>query len=167
MQFPIDDVHVGIFNRTLKFGCGDYSGEVPLANNCSFMTLGANTPADVKEVLKSGWGRMPDSMWNDFVRANAATATVQDLFKMSWKHRILGPGVGEDKEWDSPNFVFFFSTVGFDASRTSAMVFVLLFSYTDNVHTAGDYFRLHLNKKDEWEIDGRVRLFEKKPDRKN
>jgi hypothetical protein len=169
MQFPMDDVHVVIFNRTLKFGCGDYSSGVPLGNNCSFMTLGASTPADVTRVLKSGWGRLPDSMWNDFVRANSATANVQDSFKTSWKHRIDGQGVEKpkDKEWDSSNFTFFFSSVGFDAEKTQAMVFVLLFSYTDGVRTSGDYFRLRLNKKNEWEINGRVRYFEKQPDQSN
>jgi hypothetical protein len=41
------------------------------------------------------------------------------------------------------------------------MVYVLLFSYSDNVRTAGDYFRFRLNKTREWEINGRVRYFEK------
>ncbi len=164
LHLPFDDVRVGIFNRTLEFGCNDYSAGVPLANGCSFMAVPPDTTADVKALVKSNWKDMPESMWDDFEQKNSTIERVDDSFKTQWKHRMDGEGVEDAPGWDPPNFIFFFSRVGFDDKKTEAMVYVLLFSYEDNVPTGGDYFRLRLSSNKEWEIDGRIRYFEKDQD---
>lgn len=169
MEFPNDDVHVLIFNRTVAFGCGDYSSGIPLVNNCSFLAISPQTSAQVEELLRTNWPKMSSSTWSDFAKVNATSAKLQDSLKTSWKHMLDGAGMKEKggKEWNSPDFEFFFSRVGFDSTKTEALVFVLLFSYADNVRSGGDYFRLQLNKDKRWDINGRVRYFEKQPDQTN
>jgi hypothetical protein len=164
MQFPQENVHVLIFNKTLDFSCNESDG-LPLANDCSFLAVPPNTPTQVKELLQSSWPHMEPSTWGDFEKENATSAGLQDSLNTSWKHKLDGTDIVDKggKEWSSPDFELFFSRVGFDSKKTEAMVYVLLFSYVDNVHSAGDYFRFRLNKKGQWEINGRVRYFETDP----
>jgi hypothetical protein len=160
---PKDDAHILIFGKTLPFGCGKYSDQVPLVNDCSFLAIPPDTPLGVKELLRSQWPRMAAGTWVDFERQNATSVQVQDLFITSWKHMLDVKGTGEKagKEWDSPDLEFFFSRVGFNPQKTQAVVYVLLFSYLENVRTGGDYFLLGRNNRKKWEIQGRVRYFDK------
>ena len=55
-----------------------------------------------------------------------------------------------------PGPAIFLSQVGFNQKKTQAIVYVLIFSYMDQITTAGDYFIFHLKKSGHWEPKGRV-----------
>lgn len=161
-QFPKTDAHVILFNRTIKFGCGEQPAGIPLSHGCSFMAMYPNTPADIWTMLNSNWAHLPKSAWDSFEKQNSANASLGDRFQTSWSHMLGGEGLqakGGD-EWKSPNFELFFSRVGFNPDKTDAIVYVLLLSHADNVSTSGEYFRLRLNSDKKWHVDARILYFE-------
>lgn len=163
MQFPKEDVHVLIFDQTLRFGCTKTSDNAISVNSCSFLAIAPDTPKQIMKLLRDSWPQVSKSTCDEFERQNGTSAKLRDSLVTSWKHRLVGGDIKDSggSEWDSADFEVFFSRVGFDPQRTEAVVYVLLFSHVDQVQTGGDYFFFRRDKSNGWEMKGRVRYFEK------
>lgn len=81
-----------------------------------------------------------------------------------WKHKLAFPEDEPSKDWDSPDLTIFLSSVGFNQTKTEAVVYVLIFSYVDKVATTGDYFLFRIGKTGHWEPSGRVTYLSKEKD---
>jgi hypothetical protein len=105
---------------------------------------------------------MAKQTWNDFEKVNAKSAKLRDNFITTCKHELTGDDISthDSRRPDSPSGAFYFSRVGFNPSRTEAIVFAFFASYVEGVHSTGDYFLLHLNKSKKWELSGRINAIE-------
>ncbi len=92
---------------------------------------------------------------------------MQEPIATPWKHKLIYPGDPPSKDWDSPNLTVFLSRVGFNQKKTEAVVYVLTFSYMDQVDTGGDYFLFRIGKSGHWEPNGHVTYFSKGEDYKS
>jgi len=158
---PKTDIHVAIWEETLNSKCAGDASPLPLANGCTFLWVKPDDANTVGKLLRQSWEGMDGGTWSDFCQKNAESAHLQEPIATPWKHRLVG--LKDDKkpmEWQSPELALFFSRVGFNRRKTEAVVFVLMFSYMEQVATAGDYFLFRLSKKGRWEPDGRVTYFE-------
>jgi hypothetical protein len=158
-QMPKSDLRVTIFNVTLNSKCGEAANPIPLADGCSFLWLKPDDAKSVKNLLRDQWGEMDSVTWADFVEKNAASGHLQEPISSPWKHKLVGPEDEPTKDWQSPDLTLFLSRVGFNRNKTEAVVYVLMFSYMDQVSTEGDYFLFRLSKGGKWEPNGRVTYF--------
>ncbi|MGD0096175.1 MAG: hypothetical protein ABSB60_06745 [Terracidiphilus sp.] len=163
-HFPIDDPHVAIFGVTLNSKCGEEANPLPLANGCSFLWIKPGTAKDVKKLLHEEWADFDNSTWDDFEAKNASSVRLQEPITTPWKHKLVFPEDGPSKDLNSPNLTIFLSRVGYNHKKTEAVVYVLIFSYMDQVDTAGDYFLFRIDKTGHWEPNGRVTYFSKGKD---
>lgn len=163
-HFPIEDPHVTIFGVTLNSKCGEAADPLPLANGCTFLWIKPDTASTVKKILHEEWGDLENSTWSDFEAKNAASVRLKEPLATPWKHKLIFPEDQPSKEWDSPNLTIFLSRVGFNQKKSEAVVYVLIFSYMDQVETAGDYFLFRIGKNGHWEPNGRVTYFSKGKD---
>ena len=62
--------------------------------------------------------------------------------------------------WKSPDGAIFFSRVGFSTDHKQALVYVLFFSYMENVPTSGNFFLFQSNDAKHWEAIGRTTYME-------
>ncbi|HUL14353.1 MAG TPA: hypothetical protein VLV88_00015 [Terriglobales bacterium] len=161
-HIPKEDPHVTILNRTLNSKCGD--DNPVLANGCSFLWVKPQSAKDVKRLLSSEWSDMDKSTWPDFQTKNAESVALHDPLQTPWKHKFQGEGIDLPKEWESPDLTIFLSRVGFNERKSEAVVYVLVFSYMDQVSTAGDYFLFRLDRQSLWIPSGRVTYFSKDKD---
>ena len=158
-QIPKDDPHVTIFNITLNDKC-DAGAPLPLANGCSFLAIKPDTMADVKKVLRTGWKDMEASTWSDFQAKATTSLRLHDPIVTPWKHKLVGPADDPlPEEWQSPDLTLFLSRVGFNKAHTEAIVYVLTFSYMDQVRSGGDYFLFRIDKSGKWTPNGRINYF--------
>ncbi len=160
-HIPIEDPHVTIFGMTLNSKCGEEAYPSPLANGCTFLWMKPDTANSVKKLLHEEWGDFENPTWSDFEAKNAASVRLQEPIATPWKHKLVFPGDGPSKGWESPNLTIFLSRVGFNQKKTEAVVYVLIFSYMNQVETAGDYFLFRIGKTGHWEPNGRVTYFSK------
>lgn len=158
-HIPKNDPHVTIFKATLNSKCGEDAYPAPLANDCTFLWIKPDTAASVKQRLDEEWPGMENSTWSDFEAKNASSINLHEPIATPWKHKLISPGDDASKDWDSPDLAIFLSRVGFNKTRTEAIVYVLMFSYIDQVSTAGDYFLFRVDKKGHWKTSGRVTYF--------
>lgn len=158
-HIPAEDPHVTIFGMTLNSKCGEEANPLPLANGCTFLWMKPDTADSIKKLLHEEWTDFGNSTWSDFEAKNAASVRLQEPIATPWKHKLIFPGDGPSKGWESPNLTVFLSSVGFNQSKTAAVVYVLTFSYMDQVETTGDYFLFRIGKAGHWEPNGRVTYF--------
>jgi hypothetical protein len=158
-QIPRQDLHVSLWNMTLNSKCGEDDSGVPLANGCSFLWVKPDDANSVKRLLRTEWQRLDNATWSDFEAKSAASVHLQDPIVTPWKHELVGPEDNSREDSQSPDLAIFVSRVGFNQKKTEAIVYVLIFSYMDQVSTAGDYFLFRLNKAGRWEPNGRVTYF--------
>jgi hypothetical protein len=159
-HIPKKDPHVSIFNVTLNSKCGEDAYPAPLANDCTFLWIKPDTADSVKRRLHEEWAGMENSTWSDFEGKNATSINLHEPISTPWKHKLIGPDYEPSKDWGSPDLAIFLSRVGFNQKRTEAIVYVLMFSYMDQVATTGDYFLFRLDKTGHWETSGRVTYFQ-------
>ncbi len=160
-HIPKEDPHVTIFSVTLNSKCGEDAYPSPLANGCTFLWMKPDTSNSVKRLLRTEWAEMDDSAWSDFEGKNAQSVHLHEPISTPWKHKLIGPGDEPSKDWESPDLTLFLLRVGFNQKKTQAIVYVLTFSYMDQVATAGDYFLFHIDKAGHWKPGGRVTYFTK------
>jgi hypothetical protein len=160
-HIPKEDPRVSIFNATLNSKCGEDDNPAPLVNGCTFLWMKPDTANSVKALLREEWSDMEDSTWSNFEKSNTASALLHEPISTPWKHKLIGPGDEPSKDWESPDMTIFLSGVGFNQKKTEAVVYVLIFSYMDEVGTAGDYFLFRVDKTGHWKPDGRVNYFTK------
>jgi hypothetical protein len=167
IRMPREDAHALIIDQTLNLKCGTDPGNPILLNDCSGMVMPPDTPEDVHQTLAETWHQFDKASWNDWVKQNSKSAKLQDRFKTSWKHKLVGEDLPKDesKEWDSADCGFYFSRVGLNEAKTEAVVFVFFASYMDGVPSTGDYFFLRLDKAINWKLQGRMQYF--KSDQQN
>jgi hypothetical protein len=158
-HMPKEDSRVTIFNITLNSKCGEDANPAPLVNGCTFLWMKPDNANSVKELLRKQWANMEYSTWSDFEESNAASALLHEPISTPWKHKLIGPGDEPSKDWESPDMAIFLSRVGFNQKKTEAVVYVLIFSYMDQVATAGDYFLFRMDKTGHWKPSGRVNYF--------
>jgi hypothetical protein len=163
-HIPIENLHVAIFGLTLNSKCGENANPLPLANGCGFLWIKPDTAKVIKKLLQEEWPDFDNSTWADFEAKNAASERLQEPISTPWKHKLALPDDGPSKDWDSPTFTVFLSRVGLNQKKTEAVVYVLTFSYVDQIKTAGDYFLFRKDKTGHWEPNGRVTYFGKGKD---
>ena len=151
-----------ILDDTLDFECGTDSQQPILLNGCSPMVMPPNTPKEINQLLRQNWPDMAKQTWDNFEKVNAKSAKLRDNFLTTCKHELIGDDVAahNSNKSDSPNGAFYFSRVGFNPSRTEAIVYAFFASYVEGVHSTGDYFLLHLNKSKKWELSARINAIE-------
>jgi hypothetical protein len=157
-SIPKADLHVAIYDRTLKGNC-DGDGDNPvLAKGCTFFWVKPDTSDDVEQKLRARWHGLDRSTWKNFKANNAASITLHDPIATPWKHRFTGTKLpGDDaQEWESPDMTVFLSRVGFNSRKTEAIVYVLVFSYVGHTATTGDYLRFRAGADKTWILAGRV-----------
>lgn len=158
-QMPKKDARISIYNVTLNGKCGASDDFVPLANGCSFLWVKPDDANSVKRLLRNEWQNLDNATWLDFEAKSAASVHLQDPIVTPWKHKLVGPEDDSGKDAQSPDLIIFVSRVGFNQKKTEAIVYVLIFSYMDQVSTAGDYFLFRMNKAGQWEPNGRITYF--------
>jgi hypothetical protein len=164
---PDKEMHVLIVDQTLAFGCGEETKNPILISDCSPMAVPPTTADGIHELLRQEF-HFDETGWKDFLAKNSKIASLHDEFTTDWKHLLTGAHTPEDDkskspDWNSPDCAFYFSRVGFNRTKTEAIVFVFLASYMDKFHSTGDYFLLRTNGPGKWEIKGRVNYFETDP----
>jgi hypothetical protein len=160
-RIPKEDPHVTVFSVTLNSKCGEDAYTGLLANGCTFLWMKPDTANNVKQLLRQEWTDMENATWSDFEMENAASVHLHEPISTPGKHKLVGPGDDRSKDWESPDLTIFLSRVGFNQKRTQAVVYVLIFSYVDQVATTGDYFLFRKDKTGQWKPSGRVTYFTK------
>ena len=161
VQMPKENAHALIIGTTLNFGCGEDSGNPIMLNGCGGMVMPPDTTKDVHQLLSENWPHLGESTWEDLEKQNSRSSKLQDSFETSWKHKLVGRDLPDEasKDWDSPDFAFYFSRVGLNEKKTEAVVFVFFASYMKGVPSTGNYFLLRMDKVKEWQLEGRVQYF--------
>ncbi len=149
-------MRVTIFDATLNSKCGEEPDPTPLLNGCGFLWVKPDDPNTMRNLLFENGAAMDNATWADFVKKNAESATLHDPIATPWKHKLIGPAEPQDKNSQPSDLTLFLSRVGFNKTRSEAVVYVLMFSYMDKVATAGDYFVFGLDKSGKWHPQGRV-----------
>jgi hypothetical protein len=158
-HIPKEEPHVTVFDVTLNSKCGEDAYPSPLANGCTFLWMKPDTANNVKQLLRAEWTDMENSTWSDFEGENTESVRLHEPISTPWKHKLIGSGDEPSKDWESPDLTIFLSRVGFNQKKTEAVVYVLVFSYIDQVATAGDYFLFRIDKTGRWKPSGRVTYF--------
>jgi hypothetical protein len=164
---PKPDLHVAIYEQTLNSSCGITTDNAVLANGCSFLWTRPETADAVEERLRQRCHGLSHAAWKSFKANNAASVQLHDPLSTPWKHRISGMALPTDEdgshEWQRPDMTIFLSRVGFDAKNTEALVYVLVFSYSEPAATTGDYLYFRSDSKSgaerQWKLAGRMRYF--------
>jgi len=164
-HIPKEDPHVTISKVTLNSKCGEDAYPSPLANGCTFLWMKPDTANSVKQLLRTEWAELDNSAWLDFERKNVESVHLHEPISTPWKHKLIGSGDEPSKDWESPDLTLFLSRVGFNQEKTQAIVYVLTFSYMDQVATGGDYFLFRIDKTGHWKPSGRVTYFTKDKER--
>ena len=162
IQLPKEDAHVVINDKTLNLQCGEKSENPVLLNGCSPMRVSNESLEEIKDFLGDNWPDLNKFTAHDFSKKNQVSARIRDRISTPWKHLLVGDDIkaSELKEWDSPDMAFFASRVGFNPQNTEAIIYLLDFSYIENVPTEGDYFLFRRVGK-EWQPKGRITYFQK------
>jgi hypothetical protein len=160
-RMPKEDLHITIFSVTLNSKCGEDAYPGPLANGCTFLWMKPDTADSVKQLLRQEWADMENATWSDFEMENVASVLLHEPISTPWKHKLVGPGDDPSKDWESPDLIIFLSRVGFNQKKSEAIVYVLIFSYMDQLATTGDYFLFRKDKTGRWNPSGRVTYFTK------
>ncbi len=158
-EMPKPDVRVTISNTTLNSKCGEEASPIPTVNGCGFLWIQPDDANSLRNLLFENGAPMDNATWADFVKKNAESSVLHEPIKTPWKHKLIGPGNEPDKDWQSPDLGIFLSRVGFNATKSEAVVYVLAFSYMKDVSTEGDYFVFSLDKTGKWQPQGRVAYF--------
>lgn len=164
-SIPKTDLHAVIYDRTLNGSC-DGTSDIPvLANGCTFLWVNPDTAESVEKLLRTRMHGLSRSTWKTFKATNAASISLHDPLATPWKHRFTGKNSQPDgsKEWEAPDMTIFLSRVGFNAKKTEAIVYVLVFSYVGQAATSGDYLLFRSNQgtgeSKRWSLAGRVKYF--------
>jgi hypothetical protein len=161
-HIPKKDPHVTIFDETLNGKCG--GAGLPLLNGCSFLWMEPGTASSVKRLLREEWPHLDDSTWANCESNNAASMRLHEPIVTPWKYKLIAPGDGPEKDWESPDMTVFLSRGGFNKQKAEAVAYVLICSYMDQVKTGGNYFLFRRTKAGIWNFAGRVTyLTEDKP----
>jgi hypothetical protein len=161
-----------LYERTLTSKCGLEADTPVFAKGCSFLWIKPDTDEDVERNLRNRFHGLHRSTWKSFKANNVASVTLHDPISAPWKHRFTGPYVipstpttsapetpapaEASDEWASPDMTIYFSRVGFDKSKTEALVYVLAFAYVDRPASTGDYLRFRRGADKQWSLAGRV-----------
>jgi hypothetical protein len=157
VTLPKTALHATIYDKTLNLKCGEESGNPVLINGCGGLVMPPDRLEQVHSVLKTGLGFFSASTWESFAAMNQASVGIRDGFRTALKHKLIGKDLPEET---SPDFTFFLSRPGFSKDKTEALVFVLMFSYVENVPSSGDYFLVRLDRGSKaWKVGGRVQYF--------
>ena len=183
---PKQDPHVEIYERTLTTKCALKDETPIFAKGCSFFWVKPDTDDDVEHTLRVRFHGLSHATWKNFKENNAASITLHDPIAAPWKHKFTGPynppntpiedapeaaadpstptermpetppPAEVSDEWASPDMTIYLSRVGFDKKKTEALVYVLVFSYSDRIATTGDYLRFRQGADKQWTPAGRV-----------
>lgn len=163
-HIPREEPHVTVFGVTLNSKCGQAAYPAPLFNDCTFLWAKPDTAEMIERLLRDRLPDLKSDTWSDFVAKNRTSAVLKEPLATPWMHRLIAPGDDASKDWDSPDMTIFLSRVGFSRNQDEAVVYALVFSYLDNVSTAGDYFIFRRARSGDWEPKGRVTYLEKEKD---
>lgn len=186
IKLPKQGAHVLIAGKTLDFKCAPEADGPVRINECDGMRMLPHTSAQIMGLLRSEWENVEPSTWIDFEKKNAEGVWLQDRFSTRWKHKLFGTAdsgrekvpLRDDIEaawehkrspqhdrsdpatvWDSPDMVYFFSSVGFNSKKTEAIVYAVALSHIEGVPSSGNYFLFRSEGK-RWKPDGRVQYME-------
>jgi hypothetical protein len=162
VQLSKDDAHVVINDKTLNLQCGEKSENPVLLNGCSPMRVSNESLEEITNFLGENWPDLNKSTAQDFGKKNQASTRIREHISTPWKHLLVGDDIkdSDSKEWASPDMAIFASRVGFNPQNTEAIVYLLDFSYLENVPTEGDYFLFRRVGKG-WQPKGRITYFQK------
>lgn len=160
-HIPKEEPHVTVFGVTLNSKCGQAAYPAPLFNDCTFLWAKPDTAQTIERLLREELPDLKSDTWSDFVAKNQTSAVLKEPLATPWMHKLIAPGDDASKDWDSPDMTIFLSRVGFSRNQNEAVIYVLVFSYLDNISTAGDYFIFRQTRSGSWEPKGRVTYLEK------
>lgn len=161
-RLPKEDPQVAIYSRTLNANCGlERENLLPTMNNCGWFWIEPDTVKEIERLLAESWPTMRAATWLDFRAKTGASVGLVDRISTPWRHTVIGPADAkwqskshaQDEHWD---LILFVSRVGFNPGRTEAMVYVLMFSYIDEIRSGGDYFLFRRSVSGRWEPAGRI-----------
>ena len=159
MQFPKQQPRILIVNTTLNSGCGEGSGNPVLMNGCGIF-IQDSKPEEFRETLKQSMPKIDNATWTDFLHQTTSSIKLQDSFHSLWPHAVVDMKGANRDAWKSPDGAIFFSRVGFSTDKKQSLVYVLFFSYMENVPTSGNFFLFQSNDAKHWEAIGRTTYME-------
>jgi hypothetical protein len=142
-----------ISNRTTTFECDPPAPTGLDINGSGGMRTKNQGPRDVFNELASNLSGLTPELFMDFYSKTQSTTVVEKTLPINIKQAIWGPTSTTDlpKEWGNPDFSIYHSRVGFNDTKTQALVYVASTSWVDVSKSGGEYVLLTL-KNSKWVV---------------
>lgn len=145
--------HPLVANRTSTFECGSPHNGMSMGG-CNGLQGSNETPQQRMRVVQRDLPDLQASTVADFESKNAKTAWVDAKVPTKRKYLMFGLSHSDPipPGWEHADF-FYFSRVGFNTTRTQALVHVSFMSGTNAADSGGKYI-LFRNVNGRWEREG-------------
>lgn len=150
--------HPLINDQTSTFACGTACNGM-LVGNCSGMRSENQTPAQALDALSKQLKSLKKETSVDFEAKNQKCAAIQKVLPLSTRYYLFSQKRTDElpTDWSHPDLLYF-SRVGLDPQVTQALVYVTLFSGTDEKNSGGLYI-LFNKSNTTWKMDKVVHVW--------
>lgn len=141
--------------QTAAFPCDPGEARVVILDGCSGLARPGQDPADMLVVVKEAIPALDDEVIRDFLAKGAASVAIGAPLAHSIRQVIWTPAepAGFPADLGKPEAAMNLSRVGFDASRSRALLYIGSISYTASEHSFGEY--VYLTKTNgSWTVQG-------------
>lgn len=144
--------HPLISDQTSTFECGTACNGM-LIGSCSGMRSETQTPAQAIDAVRKQLTFLKKETSADFESKNQKCASIQKLLPLSTPYYLFSQNRREElpNNWTHPDLLYF-SRVGLDLQASQALVYVALFSGTDEKNSGGLYI-LFEKSGSGWKLD--------------
>ncbi|MGO9480698.1 MAG: hypothetical protein ACLP05_02795 [Candidatus Kryptoniota bacterium] len=147
-------------NQTTTFECDPAANTGLSVVGCSGMRAPGQTPQDVYNMLAGTFDALTPEIFLDLMSKAETSTLVDKTLPLKVRQVIWGPTSASNvpKDLGSPDFAIYNSRVGFNSTKTLALVYVAATNWTDSSKTYGEYVMLS-RQKDGWGILGRYKMW--------
>jgi|SRR5579859_4534842 len=159
-----DSSWILIADHTTTFQCLVSSQDVINVGGCSGMRVQSQTAEDMLARVQRAIPAIPTSALADLKARSDTGVLIGGALPLHVRQVIWGPGSGTPIPSDrgNPALAIAVSRVGFDSSRTKAVLYLAAMNWTDARESYGEYVYL-VRAHNAWSVGGRMRTWQLEP----
>jgi hypothetical protein len=145
--------------RTATFECNPSANIGVDVEGCSGMRVSTEDPEERLRAVRETLPEVSAELVADLLRKSQRSVVLSRSLPTQVKQVLWAPGIAADfTSQGNPTFAAYFSRVGFDGSRTKALMYLGTMNWTDRSKSMGQY--LYLEKRQgHWEIKSHAKVW--------